>query len=88
MNDAQAQRIIKAIVEEHAGTVELEPRYLTDEETGTPSGRIIARIEVWGVQVYAVGVKPGIADALAEAEQRLRMVLDLMAYTRLSPEAP
>jgi hypothetical protein len=83
MTDEQAQRVIKAIVEEHAGTVELEPRYLTDEEDGTRSGRILARIDVLGASLYAVGEEPGIAGAIAAAEQQLRTLLAIFTEVEL-----
>lgn len=82
MNDEQAQRIVRAIVEEHAGSVSLEPRYLKDSGAGVVSGLVLARIDLKGVGIYAEG--EGIAGALAAAEAQLRAVLDIIGYARIA----
>jgi hypothetical protein len=82
VNDEQAQRIIKAIVEEHAGSVSLEPRYLKDSGDGDVTGFILARIDLKGIGIYADG--EGIAGALAAAEAQLRAVLDIIGYARIA----
>jgi hypothetical protein len=81
MNDEQAQRIIKAIVEEHAGSISVEPRYTMEGGSGVTTGFVIARIDLKGVGIYADG--EGIAGALAAAEAQLRAVLDIIGYARI-----
>jgi hypothetical protein len=82
MNDDQAQRIIRAIVEEHAGSVSLEPRYTAEGGVGVAPGFVLARIDLKGIGIYADG--EGIAGALAAAEAQLRAVLDIIGYARIA----